>query len=155
MWFPVRPAPGTRIRLNFSNIPAGWTLTLPAYVGDKVHYIQSTTGGDNGLFKPAASAIVLTKAGSVTYEVMAQQGREIDYFTLPVTINNTTPSSTPGVYTTVVSRDLRPRDEESGLNNPFVGVPQFADTSTPGSLRHRSGLPDNFVVPVCGRCPGF
>jgi hypothetical protein len=93
---PGQAGSGTRIRLNFSNIPAGWTLTLPAYVGDKVHLIQATTGGDNGLFKPAANAIVLTTAGSVTYEVMAQQGKEIDYFTIPVTINNSTPSSTPG-----------------------------------------------------------
>jgi hypothetical protein len=93
---PGQAGSGTRIRLNFSNIPAGWTLTLPAYVGDKVHLIQATTGGDNGPFNPAASAVVLTKAGSVTYEVMAQQGKEIDYFTIPVTINNSTPSSTPG-----------------------------------------------------------
>ena len=28
---PGQAGSGTRIRLNFSNIPAGWTLTLPAH----------------------------------------------------------------------------------------------------------------------------
>jgi hypothetical protein len=153
---PGQAGSGTRIRLNFSNIPAGWTLTLPVYVGDKVHFIQATTGGDNGLFKPAASAIVLTKAGSVTYEVMAQQGREIDYFTIPVTINNGTPSSTPGVYTTVVSAIYAPTTKElPGLNNPFVGVPQFADTSTPAPFATVAACQTTLLFPYVANVLGY
>jgi hypothetical protein len=120
----------TRIRVNFSNIPAGVTLTLPVSVGTASSSIQATTSGDLGNFSLAGSNITLTSSGSVTYEVRAQNGSAIDSFTIPVTITYTyTPPSTPNVGTILASATYAPTTAEVTTLNPSFGVPRFADTS--------------------------
>jgi len=120
----------TRIRVNFSNIPAGVTITLPVSVGTATSSIQATTGGDTGSFSLAGSAIALTSAGSVTYQVITQQGSAIDSFAIPVVISYTyTPPSTPSVGTILVSATYAPTNAEVTASNPSFGIPRFADTS--------------------------
>jgi hypothetical protein len=120
----------TRIRVNFSNIPAGVTLSLPVSVGTAASSIQATSSGDLGAFSPAGSAITLTSAGSVTYEVRSQNGSAIDSFAIPVTITYTyTPPSTPNVGTILASATYAPTTAEVTTLNPAFGVPRFADTS--------------------------
>jgi hypothetical protein len=127
---PGQADSATRIRVNFSNIPAGVTLTLPVSVGNSSSSIQATTSGDLGAFSPAGSPITLTSAGSVTYEVRAQQGSAIDSFTIPVTVTYTfTPPSTPNVGTILASATYAPTSAEVTTLNPSFGIPRFADTS--------------------------
>ena len=120
----------TRIRVNFSNIPAGVTLSLPVTVGSGSSVIQATAGGDLSPFTIASSAVTLTSAGSVTYQVIAQQGSAIDTFVIPVTITYTyTPPSTPNVGTILASATYAPTSAEITVLNPSFGIPRFADTS--------------------------
>jgi len=120
----------TRIRVNFSNIPAGVTITLPVSVGSSTSSIQATTSGDVGGFSLAGSNINLTSAGSVTYQVITQQGGAIDSFAIPVIVTYTyTPPSTPNVGTILVSATYAPTSAEITNANPTFGIPRFADTS--------------------------
>jgi hypothetical protein len=117
--------------VNFSNIPAGVTITLPVSVSSgTTGSIQATTSGDVGSFSLAGSSISLTSAGSVTYEVRTQNGGAIDSFAIPVTITYTyTPPSTPNVGTILVSATYAPTSAEVTVANPTFGIPRFADTS--------------------------
>jgi len=128
----------TRIRINFSNIPAGVTLSLPATIsgtttattGAVTPTLTATTSGDLGTFSGATSAISLTSSGSVTYQVTAQNGGGVDSFTVPVTVTYTyTPPSTPQVGTILVSATYAPTSAEVTVLNPTFGIPRFADTS--------------------------
>jgi len=139
----------TRIRVNFSNIPAGVTLSLPVTIGTgsdgKVYYsggtavptgvtvvsqIVATSGGDVGAFSMAGSAVTLTSSGSVTYQVVTQQAGAIDSFTVPATLTYTyTPPSTPNVGTILASATYAPTTAEVPALNPTFGIPKFADTS--------------------------
>jgi len=123
----------TRIRVNFSNIPAGVTLSLPVTIGNQNGTAPSavaTTSGDVGSFSPAGAAITLTSSGSVTYQVVAQNGSNIDSFSIPVTITYTyTPPSTPNVGTILASATYAPTSAEVTTLNPSFGIPRFADTS--------------------------
>jgi len=121
----------TRIRVNFSNIPAGVTITLPVSVSSgTTGSLVATTGGDVGSFSQAGANISLTAAGSVTYEVRTQNGSAIDSFGIPVTITYTyTPPSTPNVGTILVSATYAPTSAEVTVANPVFGIPRFADTS--------------------------
>jgi len=127
---PGQADSATRIRVNFSNIPAGVTLSLPVSVGTAASSIQATSSGDVGSFSIAGSAITLTSAGSVTYEVRSQNGSAIDSFAIPVTITYTyTPPSTPNVGTILASATYAPTSAEVTSLNPSFGIPRFADTS--------------------------
>jgi len=131
---PGQADSATRIRVNFSNIPAGVTLSLPVTVstgsGTTLSTIQATASGDLGTFSIASSAITLTSAGSVTYQVINQQGSAIDSFNIPVTITYTyTAPSTPNVGTILVSATYAPTSAEITVLNPSFGIPRFADTS--------------------------
>jgi len=127
---PGQADSATRIRVNLSNIPAGVQLSLPVSVGSSTSAIQATSSGDLGTFSLAGNAITLTTAGSVTYEVRAQQGSAIDSFTIPITIIYTyTPPSTPNVGTILVSATYAPTSAEVTNANPSFGIPRFADTS--------------------------
>jgi len=126
----------TRIRINFSNIPAGVTLSLPVSIGTgctgttPTSCATATTSGDLGAFSMAGSAISLTSSGSVTYQVTGQSGAAIDQFNVPVTVTYTyTPPSTPQVGTILVSATYAPTSAEVTNLNPAFGVPRFADTS--------------------------
>jgi len=127
---PGQADSATRIRVNFSNIPAGVQLSLPASVGSATSSLQATTSGDIGAFSLAGSSITLTTSGSVTYEVRAQNGSNIDSFTIPVTVTYTyTPPSTPNVGTILASATYAPTSAEVTTLNPSFGIPRFADTS--------------------------
>jgi hypothetical protein len=120
----------TRIRVNFSNIPAGVTLSLPVTIGSGSSIIVATSGGDTGGFTLAGSAVTLTSAGSVTYQVVAQNAGAIDTFNIPVTLTYTyTPPSTPNVGTILASATYAPTSAELPALNSSPGVPRFADTS--------------------------
>jgi len=125
----------TRIRINFSNIPAGVTLTLPVSIGtgctgNATSCATATTSGDVGSFSAATSPVVLTSSGSVTYQVTGQSGTLIDSFSVPITVTYTyTPPSTPSVGTILVSATYAPTSAEVTVLNPTFGVPRFADTS--------------------------
>jgi len=128
----------TRIRINFSNIPAGVTLSLPASISSPVNCtgagctgtLQATTSGDVGAFSLSGSAISLTSSGSVTYEVVNQNGSGIDEFRIPVTITYAfTPPSTPNVGTILASATYAPTTASVSGLNPTFGIPRFADTS--------------------------
>jgi len=128
---------GTRIRVNFSNIPAGVTLSLPVTIcgtatcaSTVTSFAQATTSGDVGAFSLAGSAVTLTSAGSVTYEVKGQNGSAIDTYVIPVTITYTyTPPSTPNVGTILASATYAPTSAELPALNALPGIPKFADTS--------------------------
>jgi len=134
---PGQADSATRIRVNLSNIPAGATLSLPTSIGEPagcttacVGSLQATSSGDVGAFSLAGSAITLTTAGSVTYEVRQQQGSAIDTFVVPVTITYTyTPPSTPNTGTILASATYAPTSAEVTNLNPGFGIPRFADTS--------------------------
>ena len=128
---PGQADSATRIRVNFSNIPAGVTISLPVSVASgTTGSIQATTSGDVGGFSLAGSAISLTSSGSVTYQVITQNGSGIDQFNIPVTITYTyTPPSTPNVGTILVSATYAPTSAEVTVANPTFGIPRFADTS--------------------------
>jgi len=130
---PVTPGQAdfaTRIRINFSNIPAGVTLSLPVTIGSGSSTATATTGGDTGSFSLAASAITLTSSGAVTYQVTNQSGSSIDSYTVPVTMTYTyTPPSTPNVGTILVSATYAPTSAEVTAANTTAGIPRFADTS--------------------------
>jgi len=128
---PGQADSATRIRVNFSNIPAGVTLSLPVSVSSgSTGSIQATSGGDVGAFTVAGSAVSLTSAGSVTYQVITQNGSGIDSFIIPITITYTyTPPSTPAVGTILVSATYAPTNAEVTTLNPTFGIPRFADTS--------------------------
>jgi hypothetical protein len=126
----------TRIRINFSNIPAGVTLSLPVSVASSgsnlstIGSLQATSAGDVGAFSLSGSAVTLTSSGSVTYEVRNQDGSKIDQFAIPVTITYTyTPPSTPNVGTILASATYAPTTAEVTTLNPTFGIPRFADTS--------------------------
>jgi len=128
---PGQADSATRIRVNFSNIPAGVTLSIPVTVGSGNSVLQATSSGDLGSFSIANGAVLLTTAGSVTYQVIAQNGTGIDTFNIPVTIAYTyTPPSTPNVGTILVSATYAPTSAEVTNLNPTFGIPRFADTST-------------------------
>jgi len=122
----------TRIRVNFSNIPAGVTLTLPVSVASgTTGLINATSTGDVGAFSLAGgTTISLTSSGSVTYEVIKQNGSAIDSFTIPVTVSYVyTPPSTPNVGTILASATYAPTTAEVTVANTAFGIPRFADTS--------------------------
>jgi len=125
---PGQADTATRIRINFSNIPAGVTLSLPVTIGSGASTATATTSGDVGSFSAAASAITLTSSGSVTYQVTAQNGSAIDSFSVPVTITYTyTPPSTPNVGSILVSATYAPTSAE--ITALTGQIPRFADTS--------------------------
>jgi hypothetical protein len=132
---PIGATPGqadsaTRIRVNFSNIPAGVTLTLPVTIGSGTSTATATTSGDLGTFSAATSPISLTSSGSVTYQVTNQSGASIDSWSVPVAVTYTyTPPSTPQVGTILVSATYAPTSAEVTVLNPTFGIPRFADTS--------------------------
>jgi hypothetical protein len=138
---PLGATPGladsaTRVRINFSNIPAGVTLSLPTSVQSSgsglstTGLLQATSSGDLGAFTLAGSAISLTAPGSVTYEVRSQDGSRIDSFAIPVTITYSfTPPSTPNVGSILASATYAPTTAEVTTLNPAFGIPRFADTS--------------------------
>jgi hypothetical protein len=130
---PVTPGQAdfaTRIRINFSNIPAGVTISLPVTIGSGSSTATATTGGDTGSFSLASSAITLTSSGAVTYQVTNQLGSSIDSYTVPVTMTYTyTPPSTPNVGTILVSATYAPTSAEVTALNTTAGIPRFADTS--------------------------
>jgi hypothetical protein len=133
---PGQADSATRIRINFSNIPAGVTLSLPVSISSSgtglstTGLLQATTSGDVGAFSLAGSAVTLTSSGSVTYEVRGQDGSKIDQFAIPVTITYTyTPPSTPNVGTILASATYAPTSAEVTTLNPTFGIPRFADTS--------------------------
>ena len=134
---PGQADTSTRVRVNFSNIPAGVTLSLPATIcsgstctSSSVPLANATTSGDIGSFSPATSAITLTSAGSVTYQIVSQNGSAIDSFSIPVTITYTyVPPSTPNVGTILASATYAPTSAEITTLNPAFGIPRFADTS--------------------------
>ena len=127
---PGQADTATRIRVNFSNIPAGVTLSVPVSINDSVGgTLVATTSGDIGAFSMASgTSITLTSAGSVTYEVVAQNAGAIDSFTIPVTIvYKYAPPSTPNVGTILASATYAPTTAEvSALTGQ---IPRFADTS--------------------------
>jgi len=132
---PGQADSATRIRINFSNIPAGVTLTLPVSIGTScgaspTSCATATTSGDLGSFSAATTAISLTSSGSVTYQVTGQSGSAIDSFSVPVVVTYTyTPPSTPQVGTILVSATYAPTSAEVTNLNPTFGIPRFADTS--------------------------
>lgn len=130
---PGQADSATRIRVNFSNIPAGVTLSLPVTIGNANGTAPSavaTSSGDLGAFSPAGSAITLTSAGAVTYQIVGQNGSAIDSFSIPVTLTYTyTPPSTPNVGTILASATYAPTSAEVTTANPSFGIPRFADTS--------------------------
>jgi len=129
---PGQADSATRIRINFSNIPAGVTITLPNSVASNTTSgaLQATSSGDVGAFSQAASNITLTAAGSVTYQVINQNGSAIDSFNIPIVVSYTyTPPSTPSVGTILVSGTYAPTSAEVTALNPSFGIPRFADTS--------------------------
>jgi len=128
---PGQADSATRIRINFSNIPAGVTISLPVTVSSgTTGTLVATTAGDVGAFSLAGSNVSLTTAGSVTYEVRSQNGSGIDSFNVPVTITYTyTPPSTPNVGSILVSATYAPTSAEVTALNPTFGIPRFADTS--------------------------
>ncbi len=120
----------TRIRINFSNIPAGVTISLPVTIGSGSSTATATTSGDLGAFSAAGSAVSLTSSGSVTYQVTNQSGSAIDSYSVPVTVTYTyTPPSTPQVGSILVSATYAPTSAEVTTLNAFPGIPRFADTS--------------------------
>jgi len=127
---PGQADSSTRIRINFSNIPAGVTLTLPVTIGSGTSTATATTSGDVGSFSMATGPISLTSSGSVTYQVTGQSGSAIDSYTVPVSVLYTyTPPSTPAVGTILVSATYAPTSAEVTVLNPSFGIPRFADTS--------------------------
>jgi hypothetical protein len=128
---PGQADSATRIRVNFSNIPAGVTISLPVSVSSgTTGSIQATSSGDVGAFSEAGSAITLTSAGSVTYQVITQNGSAIDSFSIPISVLYAyTPPSTPSVGTILVSATYAPTSAEVTVLNPAFGIPRFADTS--------------------------
>jgi hypothetical protein len=149
---PGQADSATRIRLNFSNIPAGVTISLPVSVGvgsngttyvsggtavpsnvTLVSQIVATTAGDVATFSAASgNSVSLTSAGSVTYQVTLQQGAAIDSFAIPVTVTYTyTPPSTPNTGSILVSATYAPTSAEISTSsfNQVPGIPRFADTS--------------------------
>jgi hypothetical protein len=142
---PLGATPGladsaTRFRVNFSNIPAGVTISVPVTIcqsatnctGTNTNVAQATSSGDIGPFSIATGTnVTLTSSGSVTYQVITQQGSNIDTFQIPVTVTYTyTPPSTPNVGTILVSATYAPTTAEVTVNNPSFGIPRFADTSS-------------------------
>jgi hypothetical protein len=133
---------GTRVRVNFSNIPAGVTISVPVSIcgsfttssctGSSSVLANATSGGDTGTFTVASgTAVSLTSSGSVTYEILNQNGSGIDTLDIPVTIVYTyTPPSTPNVGTILVSATYAPTTAEITTANVQPGVPRFADTSS-------------------------
>jgi hypothetical protein len=102
----------TRIRVTFANVPSSVTLSLPSgagtaqcgtspsfsYTGTPVcsgstppkilSGISATIGGDLGAFSQAlGSTVQVVGSGSITYEVVGQNGSGIDSFNLPVTVS--------------------------------------------------------------------
>ena len=133
---PGQADSATRIRINFSNIPAGVTLSLPVSVASNgtglstIGSLQGTSAGDVGAFSLSGGVVTLTSSGSVTYEVRNQDGSKIDQFAIPVTITYTyTPPSTPNVGTILASATYAPTTAEVTTLNPSFGIPRFADTS--------------------------
>jgi hypothetical protein len=126
---PGQADAATRIRVNFSNIPAGVTISVPVSIGTGASQAVATSSGDVGGFSMASgSSVSLTSSGSVTYEVRSQSGSSIDSFTVPVTITYTyTPPSTPNVGSILVSATYAPTSAEvTALTGQ---IPRFADTS--------------------------
>jgi hypothetical protein len=123
---PGQADAATRIRINFSNVPAGVTISVPVTIQVNSSSILNATASDVGSFSiVSGSTVSLTSAGSVTYEVRAQQGGLIDSFSIPTTITYTyTPPSTPNVGSVLVSATYAPTSAET-----TTAVPRFADTS--------------------------
>jgi len=125
----------TRIRINFSNIPAGVTLQLPVSIGTScgstpTSCAVATTSGDVGSFSAATSPPTLTSSGSVTYQVVGQSGTLIDSFSVGINVTYTyTPPSTPAVGTILVSATYAATSAETSSTVPPFTIPKFADTS--------------------------
>jgi len=148
----------TRIRVNFSGIPAGVTLSVPVTIGSGATLAAATSTGDLGAFSLASgTSISLTSAtGSVTYQVIAQQAGAIDTFTIPVTITYTyVPPSTPNVGTILASATYAPTSAEVTTLNPTFGVPRFADTSSLVSLATISACQTDLLFTFMTNQAGF
>ncbi len=167
----------TRIRVNFSNIPAGVTIQLPVSVGigsdskqyvagatlpagvTIVYQIVATTSGDTGSFSAASgTTISLTSSGSVTYEVRSQNGSGIDSYAIPVTVIYTyAPPSTPNVGSVLVSATYAPTTAE--VTSLTGQIPRFADTSVLTPLftitACQTDLLFNFMTNQAGFDTGF
>jgi hypothetical protein len=140
---PGQADSSTRIRVNFSNIPAGVTISVPTSVcqaasgcsSTSTSLAQATSGGDTGSFSIASGTISITSSGSVTYQMVNQSGAAIDQLVIPITVTYTyTPPSTPSVGSILISATYAPTSAEVTTLNPSFGIPRFADTSvlTPG-----------------------
>lgn len=139
---PGQADSSTRIRVNFSNIPAGVTISVPVTIcqssttancssaPSNASLAQASSGGDTATFSLASGTISITSSGSVTYQVVTQSGGSIDSFLVPVTVTYTyTPPSTPAVGTVLISATYAPTSAEVTTLNPTFGIPRFADTS--------------------------
>jgi uncharacterized protein (TIGR03437 family) len=134
---PGKADAATRIRVNFSNIPSGVTISVPVTIGNTSSELVATSGGDLGAFKlQSGTSISLTTSGSVTYEVRAQQPSAIDSFTIPMTVS-TSGSVTAG--SVLVSATYAATTAESS-----TAIPLFIDTS---SYSGYAGIP--FTVQSC------
>jgi hypothetical protein len=121
---PGQADSATRIRINFANIPAGVTVSVPTNVSDPVGGKLTATSSDLGPFNPVSgTSIAITSFGSVTYEVVAQNGSAIDSFNIPITIT-AVGSTVAGII--LASATYAPTRTDASLNGQ---APQFADTS--------------------------
>jgi hypothetical protein len=139
---PGQADSSTRIRINFSNIPAGVTISVPVTItcsGTTCPSVNGSTftstavassSGDTGAFSSASGSISITSSGSVTYQITSQTGAGIDQLIVPITTTYTyTPPSTPSVGTVLISATYAPTSAEVTTLNPTFGIPRFADTS--------------------------
>jgi len=127
---PGQADAATRIRVNFSNIPAGVTLQLPVTVNTGTTAVmQITNSGDVGTFSIAGAAVTLTApAGAVTYQIITASTAATQTFTVPVTITYAyAPPSTPNVGTILASATYAPTAAE--VTATTGQIPRFADTS--------------------------
>jgi len=141
---PGQADAATRIRVNISNIPAGVTVYLPVSVSSgTTGQIEAVSGGDlasstaPGTFSVASGStaggssvtyttyVAFTTSGSLTYQIVSQNGSGIDSFSFPIYVSYTyTAPSTPNVGTVLVSATYAPTTAETSTQ-----IPRFADTS--------------------------
>jgi len=132
---PLAAVPGqadaaTRIRINFSNIPAGVTVSLPVTITSGSFQLVATSSGDVGAFSIASgTTVALTAAGSITYQVQAQSGSSLASIAVPITVAYAyTAPATPNVGTILISCTYAATTAEVTTGNGQI--PRFSDTST-------------------------
>jgi len=126
---PGQADAATRIRFNFSNIPAGVTVTLPVTISSGSFTLTATTSGDLGTFTAATTNPTLTAPGSVTYQVTAQSGSSLASIPIQIIVSYAyTPPATPNTGTILISATYAPTTAE--VTSANGQIPRFADTST-------------------------